>query len=83
MPGANPRRRLFGSSLKQRREAAIVDNRRSHPTRIAVIGAGNACAGFAYALLMNGLASEIVLIDVKQSKADGEAMDLYGGKISL
>ncbi len=32
------------------------------PTRVAVIGAGNVGATFAYALLQSGLASEIVLI---------------------
>jgi L-lactate dehydrogenase len=46
------------------------------PTRVAVIGAGNVGATYAYALLMSGLASEIVIIDANQSKAEGEAMDL-------
>lgn len=46
------------------------------PTKIAIIGAGNVGATFAYALLQSGLASEIVLIDANQTKAEGEAMDL-------
>lgn len=46
------------------------------PTRIAVVGAGNVGATFAYALLQSGLAGEIVLIDANQTKAAGEAMDL-------
>ena len=33
-------------------------------------------ATFAYALLLSGLASEIVLIDANRAKAEGEAMDL-------
>jgi len=45
-------------------------------TRIAIIGAGNVGATFAYALLQSGLSSEIVLIDANHSKAEGEAMDL-------
>lgn len=45
-------------------------------TRVAVIGLGNVGATFAYALLLNGLAAEIVLIDVNRAKAEGEAMDL-------
>jgi L-lactate dehydrogenase len=45
-------------------------------TRIAIIGAGNVGSTFAYALLLSGLASEIVLIDSNTSKAAGEAMDL-------
>jgi len=47
-----------------------------HPTRVAIIGAGNVGATFAYTLLLNGLAAEIVLIDANHAKAEGEAMDL-------
>lgn len=47
-----------------------------HPTRVAVVGTGNVGSTFAYTLLMSGLASEIVLIDANQKKAEGEAMDL-------
>ena len=46
------------------------------PVRVAVIGMGNVGATFAYALLLSGLAAEIVLIDVNRAKAEGEAMDL-------
>jgi L-lactate dehydrogenase len=46
------------------------------PTRVAIVGAGNVGATYAYALLMSGLASEIVIIDSNQYKAEGEAMDL-------
>lgn len=48
----------------------------THPTRVAIVGAGNVGASFAYALLLSGLATEIVLIDVNRAKAEGEAMDL-------
>ncbi len=47
-----------------------------HPTRVAIIGAGNVGATCAYALLLRGLATEIVLVDVNKDKAKGEAMDL-------
>lgn len=47
-----------------------------HPGRVAVVGLGNVGSTFAYALLLSGLASEIVLIDVNRAKAEGEAMDL-------
>lgn len=47
-----------------------------HPVRVAVVGSGNVGATAAYALLMNGLASEIVLIDLNRERAEGEAMDL-------
>jgi L-lactate dehydrogenase len=46
------------------------------PVRVAVVGVGNVGATFAYALLLSGLASEIVLIDANRAKAEGEAMDL-------
>jgi L-lactate dehydrogenase len=53
-----------------------VTMERAHPTRVAVVGAGNVGASFAYALLLSGLASEIVLIDQNRDRAEGEAMDL-------
>lgn len=46
------------------------------PVRVAIIGVGNVGATFAYALLLSGLAAEIVLIDANRAKAKGEAMDL-------
>ncbi|HZW05299.1 MAG TPA: L-lactate dehydrogenase [Candidatus Nitrosotalea sp.] len=48
----------------------------SRPVRVAIVGAGNVGATFAYALLLSGLAAEIVLIDANRSRAEGEAMDL-------
>ena len=49
------------------------------PFKVAVVGAGNVGASFAYALLLSGVASEIVLVDANHSKAEGEAMDLAHG----
>ena len=48
----------------------------AHPTRIAVVGTGAVGSSFAFALLLSGLTSEIVLIDANERKAEGEAMDL-------
>jgi L-lactate dehydrogenase len=45
-------------------------------TRIAIVGAGRVGSTFAYALLLNGLVSEIVLVDADARRAEGEAMDL-------
>ncbi len=53
-----------------------MNNEFIKPTRVAVVGCGNVGATFAYALLISGLPSEIVMIDANQSKAEGEAMDL-------
>ncbi|MBN2257363.1 MAG: L-lactate dehydrogenase [Anaerolineaceae bacterium] len=49
-----------------------------HPLtrKITIIGAGNVGATFAYALMLSGLCSEIVLIDQNTAKAEGEVMDL-------
>jgi L-lactate dehydrogenase len=47
-----------------------------HPVRIAIVGVGNVGSTFAYALLLSGMAAEIVLIDANHAKAEGEAMDL-------
>lgn len=46
------------------------------PVKIAIVGAGNVGASTAYALLLSGLAAEIVLIDLNRGKAEGEVMDL-------
>jgi L-lactate dehydrogenase len=54
----------------------MIDDVHSHPTRVVVVGMGNVGATFAYALLLSGLVAEIVLIDMNQAKAEGEAMDL-------
>lgn len=50
------------------------------PTKIAIVGgAGAVGASAAYALMMSGLTSEIVLVDVNERRAEGEAMDLMQG----
>ena len=47
-----------------------------NPTRVAVVGTGAVGSTFAFALLLSGLASEIVLSDANERRAEGEAMDL-------
>lgn len=46
------------------------------PVRVAVVGTGNVGATYAYALLLSGLAAEIVLVNRSAEDAEGEAMDL-------
>jgi len=46
------------------------------PVKIAVVGVGKVGSSFAYAALLRGLASELVLIDKDAARAQGEAMDL-------
>lgn len=47
--------------------------------KVAVIGCGFVGATSAYALMQSGLFSEMVLLDVNQEKAEGEAMDISHG----
>lgn len=47
--------------------------------KVTVIGAGNVGATIAYTLSLGDIASEIVLIDINEDKADGEVMDIVQG----
>ena len=47
--------------------------------KISILGAGNVGATIAYTLTMDGMASEIVLVDINRNKAQGEAMDIIQG----
>ena len=48
-------------------------------SKITVIGAGSVGSTIANDLMIQGISSEIVLIDVNKQKAFGEAMDIYQG----
>ncbi len=50
-----------------------------HPPKIAIVGTGFVGSTFAYTLMTRGIASEIVLIDKDEKRAEGEAMDLNHG----
>lgn len=47
--------------------------------KITILGAGNVGASIAYTLTLNGTCSELVLIDINENKAKGEAMDIRQG----
>jgi len=49
---------------------------RDRTHRVAVVGAGHVGATCAYTLVLSGLASEIVLVDLDRARAEGEAMDV-------
>lgn len=51
-------------------------NTTDETVRVAVVGAGHVGATFAFALMLSGLASDIVLVDEDMDRAEGEAMDL-------
>lgn len=47
--------------------------------KVTIIGAGSVGAATAYAMVVQGFASEIVLIDINTEKALGEALDIRQG----
>ena len=47
--------------------------------KITVIGAGSVGAAITNDIMVQGIASEVVLIDINKQKAVGEAMDIYQG----
>lgn len=53
---------------------AAINNR-----KVAIIGAGSVGSSIAYALTIRNLANEIILIDVNDKRARGEAMDIQHG----
>lgn len=48
-------------------------------TKITVIGAGSVGAAITNDIMVQGIASEVVLIDINKEKAFGEALDIYQG----
>ncbi len=48
-------------------------------SKVAIVGTGFVGMSFAYSLMIQGISSEIVLIDIDKKKAKGEAMDLNHG----
>lgn len=49
--------------------------------KISIIGAGSVGSATAFALMNHMIASEIVIVDINNEKAEGEAMDLNQGQV--
>ncbi|ANE46482.1 lactate dehydrogenase [Paenibacillus swuensis] len=47
--------------------------------KVALVGSGFVGSSYAYCLLNQGIANELVIIDVNHKKAEGDAMDLNHG----
>ncbi|WP_028399684.1 L-lactate dehydrogenase [Ectobacillus panaciterrae] len=47
--------------------------------RVVLVGTGAVGCSYAYAMINQGVAEELVLVDVNEAKAEGEAMDLKHG----
>jgi len=48
-------------------------------SKVAIVGAGFVGSTFAYSLMIRGIVSEIVLIDIDKKRTEGEVMDLNHG----
>ncbi len=47
--------------------------------KVTIIGAGSVGSTIAYTMAVNGIATEIVMIDINEAKAMGEALDIRQG----
>ncbi|WML41118.1 L-lactate dehydrogenase [Neobacillus sp. OS1-2] len=56
-----------------------MENRNRKVNRVVLIGTGAVGTSYAYSMINQGVAEELVLIDVNEAKAEGEAMDLNHG----
>lgn len=57
-------------------DSQAASGREPQPLKVVVVGAGQVGSTFAYAMLLEGVVGEIVLIDINRERAEGEAMDL-------
>lgn len=60
----------------------IANTIRKH-SKICIIGAGSVGATIAFSLATRKMVSELVIIDVNTAKAEGEAMDISHGLVSM
>ena len=67
------------SKVEQKRKEGSFHGDRRRVSRVVVIGAGNVGATYAYALLISGLVSEIVVLDRDEARLRGHVMDLNHG----
>lgn len=58
----------------------MTKNCKINDRKVAIIGCGFVGSASAFALMQSGLFSEMVLLDVDQKKAEGEAMDISHGE---
>ncbi|WP_077622746.1 L-lactate dehydrogenase [Sediminibacillus massiliensis] len=49
--------------------------------RVALVGTGFVGASYAFALMNQGIANELIMIDLNEEKAMGDVMDLNHGKV--
>lgn len=44
--------------------------------KVAIIGTGFVGTSIAYSMINQGIANELILVDIEQAKSEGEAIDL-------
>ena len=49
------------------------------PSKVAIVGVGNVGSTAAYSMMLDGVVSDIALVDINKEKAEGEALDLQHG----
>ncbi len=49
------------------------------PAKVAIVGAGNVGSTAAFAMMLDGVVSDLSIIDINKEKAEGEALDLQHG----
>ncbi|HMA59736.1 MAG TPA: L-lactate dehydrogenase [Halanaerobiales bacterium] len=57
-----------------------MENKQLKTGKIGIVGVGSVGSTTAYALMIQGIGSEIVLVDRNKDKAAGEAMDIMHGQ---
>ncbi|WP_240985703.1 lactate/malate family dehydrogenase [Acididesulfobacillus acetoxydans] len=50
-----------------------------HDSKVVIIGSGFVGASIAYAAMIRGLCTELIMVDINRKKAEGEVMDLSHG----
>jgi len=56
-----------------------MENRNKKVNRVVLVGTGAVGCSYSYSMINQGVAEELVLIDVNEAKSEGEAMDLNHG----
>ena len=47
--------------------------------KVAIIGTGFVGTSIAYSMINQGIANELILVDIDKAKSEGEAIDLLDG----
>jgi L-lactate dehydrogenase len=80
-PPSRIRRKRPGRRLESRRQAGGPEGKSIVPDsrKVVIVGAGAVGSTLAYTLMRSGLAGEIVLIDVRRARVEGDVLDMNHG----